>query len=358
MNTIKSLRLSVAAAVLTSASLADAAPTYRVTEIPIPAPYDQMVVEAINDSGDVAGGVFDGDVFPGNTFFRMSEGMLQIIPAPVGATSRPRVIRINNAKQIIAQLERDAYFWSEATSWVRIELPDGVSAGGVYAFGLNDRGDVVGRLDFASVGRSTTAFSWTQQGGVRIYKPGENAEFLAINNRRQVAGELTYDASDHQPPRTPGRSAQLFRNGHDPIPVGDMRIRNRRDLDKADKRGVNVDSNAYDINVAGAMAIEAINFDNEFYPCIWTRQDGLACAEIPARPFGLNDRGELLFNDNGSPYVFKAGQTSLRVVDALEPGSPVVISSGAQSLNNLGVIAANVVYPDGSSRSVLYTPIE
>ena len=358
MRTMKSLRLNAAVAALMAASLAYAAPTYRVTEVPIPALYDEMFVDSINDNGDVAGQLFSGGVPPGDAFVRSADGRLQIIGRPAGVTATPLRARLNNAGQLIAQIEFDAYFWSETTGWVRIELPAGVAASGVYALALNDRGDVVGRLNNAFAGQRHTAFSWTISGGMRLYKPGESVSFSAINNRRQVSGELDYDANDHQPPRTPGSSAQLFRKRHDPIPVGDMRIRNRRDLDKADKRGVNVDSNAYDINEAGAMAIEAINFDNEFYPCIWTRKDGLACAEIPARPFGLNDRGELLFNDNGSPYVFKAGQTSLRVVDALEPGGPVVLSSGAQGLNNSGVIAANARYPDDKTRSLLYTPIE
>jgi hypothetical protein len=347
-----------AAALATAASAVNAAPTYRVTELVIPAPYDQMVVEAINDSGDVAGGVFDNDVFPGNTFKRTAAGVFQIIPAPLGAASRPHVIRLNNANQLIAQIDFDAYFWSEAAGWVRIELPDGVSAGAVYAFGLNDRGDVVGRLDFASVGRFSTAFSWTREGGMRMYKPGENAEFLAINNVRQVAGTLSYDASDHQPPRTPGASAQLFRKNHDPIPVGDMRIRNRRDLDKADKRGVNVDSSAADINEAGAIAVNAKNFDDRQYPCIWTRQDGLACADITAtRAVALSDRGELLFNTD-SPYVFRVGQAPIRVLDVLEPGSPEIIAADGNAINASGAIAGFGIYPDGKSRGVIFTPIE
>jgi hypothetical protein len=301
--------------------------------------------------------LFDDDVFPGDAFLRTSDGQLQIIARPAGSNAFPRVIRLNNTRQLIAQLDFDAYFWSGATGWVRIELPDGVSAGGVYALGLNDRGDVVGVLTFASVGRDATAFSWAQESGMRLYKPGENAKFLAINNRRQVAGQLSYDGNDHQPPRTPGASAQLFRRNHDPIPVGDMRIRNRRDLERADKRGVFVFSDAKDINEAGAMAISAQNFDDLAYPCIWTRKDGLGCAELAGLTVALNDRGELLYNF-GSPHVFQVGQASVRVLDALEPGSPEVVYSVGRGINESGVISAYALYPDDRFRGLLYTPIE
>ncbi len=364
----------VTGALTLGAACATAAPIYRMT-IPEPvAPYDHISVGVLNNRGDTAARMYLEVDYQNTvrTFIRASDGQLQVLPIPPAlGWDSGYLVAINDAKQAIYSDETKPtarYFWDPIRGWVQILPPVEWSYVGYHVTGLNQKGDVVGYFDGLAPHdvQSTTAFSWTIIGGFRLFKPDETAYFVAVNSKRQVASNLAFLAFDHRPPAVAGNSAVRSQLGHDVLWVGDRAVNSGRELRLADKLGYSIQSAAYDINEAGAMAVTASGADLRSAMCVWRRKEELRCLDLPDNAsqslYGIGGADELLYvTNNGSigeeAHIWRVGEEPVALKDALEPGSPAIGSVSVGDINESGVIRGGVTLVDGTRRSAIFTPL-
>jgi probable HAF family extracellular repeat protein len=167
--------------------------TTRATDLGAPGFFSEAF--AVNDTGQVVGcAIFPGGGFAHAFLWTQANGMEDLGTLPGGTFSCAQAI--NSTGQVTGFAKTSsgsahAFIWTQANGMQDL----GAFAGNSFAFGINDKGQVVGVSDNA-VGGGTSAVVWMPALGMRkLLSPvgAANAEAHAINNLGQIVGQVTYN---------------------------------------------------------------------------------------------------------------------------------------------------------------------
>lgn len=220
--------------------------------------------------------------------------------------------------------------------------------GARFAWGVNDRGQVVGMASTTSQSSGWRAFVWTAETGLRLlgdFGPSNStpyaSEAYAINNQGQIVG-----TGSHCLPF--GGRAFIWDEANGIRSLGLLPNMMRSSARDIDEHGHVVGESS-----AGAGPCEATRTSRGFF---WTPEGGmqdlgdLGGAVTEAR--AMNDRHQVVGISNGRAFLWTA-EAGMRDLGVL-PGMAVSI---ATDINNLGHVVGTSTSSDGrSSRAFRWTP--
>lgn len=151
--------------------------------------------------------------------------------------------------------------------------------GGVMPLDINNRGQVVGSLDFGDSGARAQAFLWQDGVVMRLPAPGLTSAAIAVNDRSEVVG--SYTAGDDEG----SRAVRWYRETM--IELGHL--------------GKGNASGAADVNALGQIIGSAnlMPHSMEEHPFLWWRGvmhdlDASGMAGELGSPAAINDRGQIV----------------------------------------------------------------
>jgi len=173
----------------------------------------------INEAGQVVGR-YQGAALHFDAFsWTPAGGVRHLSDLPGGAAfsgaAFSEAVGVNNAGQIVGHVDRDGgtrAFVRNADGTIRyLPVPEGLPAQDAIAFGMNDAGDVVGRVKMAD--SAYHAFVWPAAGGYRDLGdlPGGLTLGTAthITDRGQILGDAQTDPNPADP-QSNGQRGVLF----------------------------------------------------------------------------------------------------------------------------------------------------
>jgi probable HAF family extracellular repeat protein len=256
---------------------------------------------AINNQGTVVGR--HDDRLGSRAFVWTADTGVRLLTLPSGLSE---AIAVNDAGQIVGHANGPnsaRAFLREPDGTLRwLPFPSGARANGPAAIGMNNLGDVVGRLDIGD--GDYHAFFWPAEGGYRDLGdlPGGLIQGAAgkINNRRQILGDALV-APDPNVPGSNGQRAVFFE------PDGSIR--------QIGLLPGMTDSSGRDINDLGEVVgwSGKSGYTEDWRGFVWSEQEGmrdlndLLDASVQGwtlvEPMAINNTGQILVHGtyNGQP---------------------------------------------------------
>ena len=245
----------------------------------------------------------------------------------------------------------------------------GGNKGNANAFGLNNRGEVIG---FSENGKSDStcltggtpfrqvfqfeAVKWAPNGAIQELRPlsGDTVGFaFGINDSGQVIGSSGLCSNTAIPPFPAGPHAVLWESDGSPHDLGNL--------------GVSGYAVASSINSQGDVAGGALSSDGTIHAFLWTKHTGMQ--DLHAFPGAIvtsatcchtiNDRGEMVgFSLDGTTFASRAliWQDKMPVdLNTLIPANSGWYLQAASSIDNAGEIVGYGL-KNGSVHAFLATP--
>lgn len=349
--------LSVALSCTTAAN-AEAAPLYRVTEMPQPVGAGASRAYALNDSGSVVGGMrYNLPNYQERPFlWSANAGVTMLQGDPRGQYGYGAGIN-NHGTVVGADSWGTASMWTSSTGYQNLgNFTSGRADLAGVATSINDAGTIVGWSyleDPLTLAGTQRAFVWTQALGMRDLGAAGGTSFsvaYAINQHGDIVGTLLnsntrlYGAALWKPD---GTTIEL---GTLPSPIGGW----------AHAQGINDggDVVGFSSSIEGQRAF------------LWSEESGmvnlgaLAGYEHESVAYDINNRGQAVGNsrsNNGlqSAFFWSEADGMLNLSTLISPSDPFygqLSFSRAHGINERGQIAASAP-GDGILRAYLLTPV-
>ncbi len=303
-------RTLCATLLLATAIAAHASPEYRMTVIDAPPPFLSAYGRAVNDAGDIVGRFTSQD--GGSMFFHRwaADGAIRYIPVPGGGRISA-LNDINDARQIIGTSTAGAFRWSESEGWQTIAPPPGYTH--PQPLEISRDGQVVGYVFQEYGGLPETEdrqrlFFWNARDGMQILHPQRRVSSAAVNSRGQIATTSLVIARRY-------RQDAILLDAANGVTL----------LSPSTKDGPGSEATA--INDAGYVT-GAIGYQG----MLWSPTGD--AIEMQARPIGISNRGEVLFN--GAVWTQRYGFRRLQ--KHLADGSPFMKHVSTPDISDNGVI--------------------
>jgi hypothetical protein len=294
-----------------TAAAAQADPEYRMVVVDAPAPFLSAYGHAVNDAGDLVGRLTSQD--GSSTFFHRwaADGAIRYIPVP-GSGRISALNDINNARQIIGTSTAGAFRWSESEGWLTIAPPPGYTH--PQPLELSRDGQVVGYVFQEYGGLPETEdrkrlFFWNARDGMQILHPQRRVSSAAVNSRGQIAATSIVITRRYR------QDAILLdaANG--------ITLLSPSTQDGSGSEATAINDAGYVTGTAGGRGM------------LWSPAGD--AIEMQARPIGLSNRGEVLFN--GAVWTQHYGFR--RINKYLAAGSPFMKHIGTTDISDNGVVA-------------------